>query len=122
MKKILSVVISISMVLCMGITSFAEEPEMVSTTENELEVRIVEEFETSVPREVDAADLVKAEDLPIDAPAVTMQDLETGIQLTDTDGVQNPARMARSDSGVIQSLTGAIAIEGEFAYYILKVE
>ena len=35
MKKILSVVISISMVLCMGITSFAEEPEMVSTTENE---------------------------------------------------------------------------------------
>ena len=54
MKKILSVVISISMVLCMGITSLAEEPEM--------------------------------------------------------------------DSGVIQSLTGAIANEGEFAYYILKVE
>ena len=106
----------------MGITSFAEEPEMVSTTENELEVRIVEEFETPVPREVDAADLVKAEDLPIDAPAVTMQDLETGIQLTDTDGVQNPEKMARSDSGVIQSLTGAIANEGEFAYYILKVE
>lgn len=121
MRKILSVVISISMVLCMGITSFAEEPEMVSTTENELEVRIVEEFETRVPQEVNAADLVKAEDLPIDAPAVTMQDLETGIQLTDTDGVQNPEKMARSDSGVIQSLTGAIANEGEFAYYIVTL-
>lgn len=120
-EKILSVVISISMVLCMGITSFAEEPEMASNTENELEVRIVEEFETPVPREVGAADLVKAEDLPIDAPAVTMQDLETGIQLTDTDGVQNPAKMARSDSGVIQSLTGAIANEGEFAYYIVTL-
>lgn len=120
MRKILSVVISISMVLCMGITSFAEEPEMVSNTENELEVRRVEAFETPVPREVDAAELVKAEDLSIDAPAASMLDLETGTQLTDADGIENPARMARSDSGVIQ-LTGAIENEGQFAYYIVSL-
>lgn len=77
MRKILSTVISISMILCMGITALAEEPEMANSTENELEVRFVEEFDTPVPREVNAAELVKAEDLPIDAPAASMLDLES---------------------------------------------
>ena len=49
-----------------------------------------------------------------------MLDLEAGTQLIDADGVQNPARMARSDSGVIQ-LTGAIENEGQFAYYIVSL-
>ena len=65
-----------------------------------MNINIVEAFETPVPQEVNATELVKAEDLPIDAPAASMLDLEAGTQLIDADGVQNPARMARSDSGV----------------------
>lgn len=111
--------ISIGMILSIGTTVLAEESEVVNSTDHELEVQIVEEIEEKVPQEINADELVKANDFPLNVSDIALvSGLESGIQLTETDNVLNPASMARSASGVIQSWTGAIANEGEFAYYI----
>lgn len=44
--------------------------------------------------------------------------MEEGIQLTDSESEQEAEPMARSAAGLIQSWTGTIAEEGNFAYYI----
>jgi len=119
MRKILVVMVSIGMILSIGTTVLAEESEVVNSTDHELEVQIVEEIEEKVPQEINADELVKANDFPLNVSDIALvSGLESGIQLTETDNVLNPASMARSASGVIQSWTGAIANEGEFAYYI----
>ena len=45
MRKILSVMISIGMILSIGTTVLAEESEVVNSTDHELEVQIVEEIQ-----------------------------------------------------------------------------
>ncbi len=119
MKKILSVIFSMSMILSMSLTALAEEPVEVNDTDSGLEVQIVEDFETMVPRNITAGDLTKADDLPINIPETASGlSLETGMQLMDSEGVLEAESMARSASGVIQSWTGTIANQGQFAYYI----
>ncbi len=81
MKKILSVIFSMSMILSMSLTALAEEPVEVNDTDSGLEVQIVEDFETMVPRNITAGDLTKADDLPINIPETASGlSLETGMQ------------------------------------------
>ncbi len=119
MKRFLSVMISLTMFLSMGFSALAEESEEVNNTDSGIQVQIVEDFETTVPQEINAGDLRKANDLPINIPeAASGLSLEEGIQLTDSESEQEAEPMARSAAGLIQSWTGTIAEEGNFAYYI----
>lgn len=113
MKKTLSVMLSLIMLVSSSITVFAEEEQAIQE-ENGVNVQVVDAFEEEM-HEVDASELTKSDCLPVKAPEKEIR-LEEGTKLEKTGN----ASKLRS-SGSTQSVYGTIANEGEYAYDIIAL-
>lgn len=117
MKKILSIVITIAMLLSIEATAFAEEMQYVQEMDNELNMQVVDDFEVESPEEIDANELVRSISMPVNAPKTDFN-LEEGMELENPQCSYN----TRSASSSTQTLYGTIATEGDYAYSIISLE
>ena len=115
MKKTLSIMLTLIMLVCSSMTVLAEEEQAVQEENSGLNVQVVDEFETKVG-EVDVEELTKSTDMSVNAPEKEIH-LEEGAKL---EGLEN-VKMTRSASGSTQSVLGTIANEGEYAYSVISL-
>ncbi|MEY8495288.1 hypothetical protein AALC16_20055 [Lachnospiraceae bacterium 29-91] len=115
MKKQLSILLTLIMLVCSSMTVLAEEEQTVPEENCGVNVQVVDDFEATV-QEVDAEELVKSTCMSANTPEKEIH-LEEGTKL---EGSEN-ANLTRSASGATQTVFGAIANEGEYAYSIISL-
>lgn len=117
MKKVLSVVISIIILMSFSISALAEEEQPMQDIDNVLNLQVDDDFETEDLQEVDAQELVSSNCMPLNEPETNF-DLKNATEL----GKLESTNKSRSASNSTQSVLGTIANEGDYVYSIISLE